>query len=202
MAWKVLQLSRCGAHKLMYEVYNLTKMAFADLSTISLRPFQISDVDDFFLWAGDEEVTRNLRWKTCGSKEEALAFIRNVCIPHPWRRSICLDHPSIGFVSVYPWSGDERHKADIGYAIGSSYWGQGITTKVLKIAVPQVFKDFPNLLRLQAFVDVENKASQRVLEKVGFTREGVLRKYTYFKGVVKDCAVYSFLSTDEILPGD
>ncbi|ESW19119.1 hypothetical protein PHAVU_006G098000 [Phaseolus vulgaris] len=177
-------------------------MESVDLSTIRLRPFKISDVDDFFLWAGDDEVTRNLLWKTCGSKEEALTFIRDVCIPHPWRRSVCHGDCSIGFVSVYPWSGDERHKADIGYAIGSSYWGQGIATKVLQIAVPQVFKDFPNLLRLQAFVDVDNKPSQRVLEKVGFIREGVLRKYTYFKGVLKDFVVYSFLSTEKILPGD
>ncbi|KAG2395201.1 hypothetical protein LR48_Vigan09g158400 [Vigna angularis] len=176
-------------------------MAPVDLSTISLRPFKISDVDDFFLWAGDDQVTRNLRWKTCGSKEEALAFIRDVCIPHPWRRSICLDC-SIGFISVFPWSGEERHKADIGYAIGRTYWGQGIATKALKIAVPQVFKDFPNLLRLQAFVDVENKASQRVLEKVGFIREGVLRKYICIKGVIKDSVLYSFLSTEEVLAGD
>ncbi|CAJ1960992.1 unnamed protein product [Sphenostylis stenocarpa] len=180
----------------------LTKMTYVDLSAISLRPFKTSDADDFLLWAGDDQVTRNLRWKTCGSREEALAFIRDVCIPHPWRRSICLDNCSIGFVSVYRWSGDERCKADIGYAIGRSYWGRGIATKVLKIAVPEVFKDFPDLLRLQAFVDVDNKASQRVLDKVGFMREGVLRKYTYFKGVVMDFVLYSFLSTDEISPDD
>ncbi|TKY61420.1 N-acetyltransferase YoaA [Spatholobus suberectus] len=173
-----------------------------DLSGISLRPFKMSDVGDFLLWAGDDQVTRNLRWKTCGSREEALAFIRDVCIPHPWRRSICLDDRSVGFVSVYRWSGDERCKADIGYAIATNYWGQGIATKALKIAVPQVFMDFPDLLRLQAFVDVENKASQRVLEKAGFLREGVLRKYTYLKGIVKDLVLYSFLSTDEIPPGD
>ena len=52
------------------------------------------------------------------------------------------------------------------------------------------------------FVDVENKASQRVLEKAGFLREGVLRKYTYLKGVVKDLVLYSFLSTDEITSCD
>ncbi|KAK7266874.1 hypothetical protein RIF29_19532 [Crotalaria pallida] len=76
-------------------------MAKVDLSRISLRPFKISDVDDFLLWAGDDRVTQNLRWKTCGSREEALEFIRDVCIPHPWRRSICLDDHSIGFISAF-----------------------------------------------------------------------------------------------------
>lgn len=171
-----------------------------DLSRISLRPFQLSDVDDFLLWAGDDQVTQNLRWKTCASKEEALAFLRDVCIPHPWRRSICLDDRSIGFVSVFRWSGDDRCRADIGYALAAKYWGHGIATKALKIAVLQVFKDLPDLLRLQAFTTVDNMASQRVLGKAGFQREGLLRKYTYLKGNLRDLVVFSFLSTDNPSP--
>ncbi|KAL2345757.1 hypothetical protein Fmac_007042 [Flemingia macrophylla] len=150
-------------------------MAKVDLYRISLRPFKMSDVDDFLLWAGDDNVTRNLRWKTCDSREEALTFIRDVCIPHPWRRSICLDDCSIGFISVYPWSGDDRYKADIGYAVATNFWGQGIATKALKTAVPQVFEDLPHLLRLQAFVDVQNKASQRVSSESSLTSKGLLR---------------------------
>jgi RimJ/RimL family protein N-acetyltransferase len=180
----------------------MTNMAKVDLSRISLRPFKLTDVDDFMLWAGDDEVTKNIRWKTCNSREEALTFIKDVCIPHPWRHSICLNDRSIGFVSVYPWSGDDRCKADIGYAVASNYWGQGIATKAIKIALSQVFNDFSDLLRLQAFTYVDNKASQRVLEKAGFLREGVLRKYTYIKGTIMDLAVFSFLSTDEIPPVD
>ncbi|KAG2694965.1 hypothetical protein I3760_08G168700 [Carya illinoinensis] len=172
-----------------------------DSSRISLRPFKLTDVDDFMLWAGDDQVTRNLRWKTTTSKEEALTFIKDVCIPHPWHRSICIDDRSIGFISVFPWSGDDRCKADIGYGIATKYWGQGITTRVVKIALSQVFKDFPDLVRLQAFLYVENKTSQRVLEKAGFQREGLLRKYTFVKGRLVDLLLYSVLSTDS-LPTD
>ncbi|KAM1994721.1 hypothetical protein ACFX16_010881 [Malus domestica] len=84
----------------------------------------------------------------------------------------------------------------MGYALAARCWGQGITTKAVKIALSQVFKDYPDLVRLQSFVAVENKASQRILEKVGFQREGVLRKYLYLKGDIKDMVVYSFLSSD------
>lgn len=62
---------------------HLSNMAEVDRSRISLRPFKLSDVDDFLLWAGDDQVTRHIRWKTCNSREEALIFIRDVCIPHP-----------------------------------------------------------------------------------------------------------------------
>lgn len=153
-------------------------------------------MDDLLLWAGDDRVTKSIRWKTLTSKEEALTFIREVCIPHPWRRSICIDDRSMGFVSVLPGSGDERCRAEIGYALAVEYWGQGIATEALRLAIPQVFKDFPEVLRLQAFAAVENLASQRVLEKAGFLKEGLLRKYCYVKGNLKDLVIYSFCSTD------
>ncbi|KAL0397614.1 UNVERIFIED_CONTAM: putative N-acetyltransferase YoaA [Sesamum calycinum] len=167
-----------------------------DPSRITLRPFKLSDADDMLVWAGDNRVTRSLRWKTLTSKDEALAFIEQACIPHPWRRSICIDDRSIGFVSVFPGSGDDRCRADLGYAIGVEYWGQGITTRAVKMATTQVFNDFPEIVRLQAFASVENKASQRVLERAGFVKEGLLRKYSYLKGSIQDLLVFSFLSTD------
>lgn len=46
----------------------------------------------------------------------------------------------------------------------------------VKAAVAEVFRDRLELERLEALVDVDNVASQRVLEKAGFTREGLLRK--------------------------
>lgn len=164
--------------------------------SIRLRPFELADVDDFMLWAGDDRVMKFVRWSTFTSKEEALVFIRDVCIPHPWRRSICIDGRSVGFVSVYPWSGDDRCKADVGYAVAREHWGKGIATRALRMAIPQVFERFPDVVRLQAFVGVENRASQRVVEKVGFQKEGTLRKYCYVKGEIKDLIVYSFLSSD------
>lgn len=167
-----------------------------DLSRITLRQFKPTDVDDFMSWAGDEQVTRSLRWNTFTSKEEALTYIKDICIPHPWRRSICLDDRSIGFVSIFPGSGDDRCRADIGYAIAVKYWGHGIAPMAVKIALSEIFKHFPDVVRLQAYVDVENKASQRVLEKCGFIQEGHLRRYTYFKGKIRDLYVYSILSAN------
>ena len=55
--------------------------------------------------------------------------------------------------------------------------GQGIATAALKMAVPNVFKEFPGLARLEAFLEVENQGSQKVLDKIGFLKEGLLRKY-------------------------
>ncbi|XP_059630418.1 uncharacterized protein LOC132273476 [Cornus florida] len=170
-----------------------------DSSRISVRPFKLSDADDFFSWAKDDRVTHYLRWKAIASREEALEYLKNVAMPHPWRRSICLDDHSIGYISIRPESGDNKHRAHIGYAIGAEYWGQGIVTMALKMAISSVFKEFSYLVRIEALVEVENKGSQRVLEKVGFQKEGFLRKYGFNKGEIRDMLMYSFLVSDNII---
>ena len=163
---------------------------------ITLRPYKESDADDFLGYAGDDQVTRFTRWNTFSCKEEALVYIKDFCIPHPYCRSVCVNDRSIGFVFIRQESGDDKCRAELGYAIAAKYWGQGVTTRALKMAISDGLRSFPDLVRLQARVDVENKASRRVLEKLGFLKEGVLRKYMYIKGKFIDLVVYSLLSTD------
>ncbi|XP_043703937.1 uncharacterized N-acetyltransferase p20 [Telopea speciosissima] len=169
-----------------------------DSSRISLRPFKLSDVDDIMEWAGDDRVTQFLRRETFKSRDEAFSFIKDVCIPHPWRRSICLDDRSIGYVSISPASGKDRCRADLGYALAAQYWGQGIVTIAVKMALASLLKDLPDVMRLQALADLENKASQRVLEKAGFLKEGILRKYFSLKGQIRDLVMYSFLAIETV----
>ncbi|XP_040375292.1 uncharacterized N-acetyltransferase p20-like [Rosa chinensis] len=144
-----------------------------DSSRISLRPFKLSDADDFLKWASDDRVTRYLRWNTITSGEEALTYIEKVCIPHPRRQSICLDDHCIGYVSVKPERGYDSCRAHVSYALSTDFWGKGIVTLALKMAISRVFKEFLFLVRIEALVEVENKGSQRVLEKVGFVKEGL-----------------------------
>ncbi|KAK2637631.1 hypothetical protein Ddye_025426 [Dipteronia dyeriana] len=51
-----------------------------------------------------------------------------------------------------------RCRDDVWYAVVEEFWGQEVATKAVKIALGEVFKDFPEVVRLQAYVDVENKA--------------------------------------------
>ncbi|KAK6791002.1 hypothetical protein RDI58_010083 [Solanum bulbocastanum] len=175
-----------------------------DSSRISLRPFRLTDADDILLWASDVRVTRFIRWDTLTTKEEALSFIKEVCIPQPWYLSICIDDRSIGFLWViHPAMSDclqekVNEAADIGYAIAVEYWGQGIATKALKMAIPQVFNDFPQIVKIIAYAVLENKASHRVLEKAGFHYERSLTLHGDFKeyGNKVVLVVYNLLSTN------
>ncbi|CAN8243655.1 unnamed protein product [Cochlearia groenlandica] len=96
-----------------------------------------------------------------------------MAIPYPWRRSISLLHDgrSIGYVSIVPHPSDGL-RANLGYIVAKEFWGPGIATAAVRIAVDQAFEVFPALVRIEAMVIVENKASHKVLEKVGFENEG------------------------------
>ncbi|WCJ37549.1 Acyl-CoA N-acyltransferases (NAT) superfamily protein [Euphorbia peplus] len=171
-----------------------------DPSRISLRHFKLHDADDFLKWCSNERVAKNVRWYPIKSREEALTHLEKEVIPHPWHYSICLDDRSIGYVAV--WKGTsiyEQHKANIGYAIGVDWWGQGITTIAVKMALRRVFQDLPGLIRLEGYTLKENVSSQRVLEKVGFQREGFLRKCFVVRGEIHNYCIFSFLSTDHVL---
>ncbi|XP_054804720.1 uncharacterized protein LOC129307828 [Prosopis cineraria] len=169
-----------------------------DASEISVRPFNPSDAEDVLKWAGDDRVTQYLRWSSLKTREEALSFIERVAMPHPWRRSICVNGRSVGYMSAKPGSGDDRCRAHISYALGVDHWGKGIVTEALRMAIPLVFKQFPYLYRIEALVDIDNKGSQTVLEKLGFVKEGLLRKYGFCKGQVRDFFIYSVLAADKV----
>ncbi|OVA15512.1 GNAT domain [Macleaya cordata] len=166
---------------------------------ISLRPFDLFDVDDFMVWATDDRVSHFCRWETYTSKEDALNYIKDIIIPHPWYKAICLKNKPIGAISVLPNIGEDRCRGEVGYVLASKHWGKGIATLAVKMVVDSIFKDWLHLERLEALVDVENLGSQRVLQKAGFQKEGVLRKYFIQKGRTRDMVMYSFLSTDSKL---
>ncbi|CAK7327079.1 unnamed protein product [Dovyalis caffra] len=54
------------------------------------------------------------------------------------------------------------------------------------MVISNVFNEFPEIERLEGYVDVENKASKMVLEKAGFLKEGMLRKYFAVKVCYQD----------------
>jgi len=81
---------------------------------------------------------------------------------------------------------------ELGYAILPSERGKGYGAEAATIMVDHLFLT-KDLVRVQAHTNTENKASQRVLEKVGFKREGVLRKLTFLRGAWTDFCIYSIL---------
>jgi ribosomal-protein-alanine N-acetyltransferase len=83
----------------------------------------------------------------------------------------------------------------IGYWVGQPYTGQGVMTAALRVLLPTLFGEL-NLHRIEAACIPTNNPSVRVLEKCGFTREGLARRYLCINGVWQDHLLYGMLHED------
>jgi RimJ/RimL family protein N-acetyltransferase len=98
------------------------------------------------------------------------------------------DGNRIGGITHFPaWS-----TLEIGYVLIPSERGKGYGTEAVKIMVDYLFLS-KDIVRVQAHADVRNVASQKVLEKAGFRREGIIRKFKFIRGEWRDAYLYSIL---------
>lgn len=85
--------------------------------------------------------------------------------------------------------------ASLGYWIGEKYSRNGYMKEALKLLIPSLFVDL-RLNRIEAATLEENIASKNLLKKIGFKKEGVLRKYLKINGTWRDHILYGLLEND------
>jgi len=86
-------------------------------------------------------------------------------------------------------------RAEVGYVLGRQYWGTGYMFEAMKALVDYAFEEL-GLRRLEAEIDPRNTASARLLERLRFTREGLLRERWNSKGEISDSGLYGLLRAD------
>lgn len=97
----------------------------------------------------------------------------------------------IGTIGYHLWS--PRHKrAEIGYDLHPDHWGKGYATEAVKAVIHYGFQEM-ELNRIGAVVFLENEASHKLLRKLGFEKEGILKEYMYQNGLAQDTILYSLL---------
>ena len=103
----------------------------------------------------------------------------------------------IGMVGLLGISNKDRH-AEVYLTIGEKeYRGKGLSTEILKILITYSFQNL-GLERLYAHNFIYNIASQKMFEKVGFIKEGVMRKHSFKNGRLEDINVYGLLKEEWI----
>jgi [ribosomal protein S5]-alanine N-acetyltransferase len=144
-----------------------------------LRKPRLDDAPVIFeSYARDPEVTRYLVWKPHKNLNETEQFL--YACEQLWQTgkdfayTIILkgDGSLVGMFGLHPMN----RKIEVGYALARPYWGKGYMTETLRTVIDWALKQ-PGIFRVQAFCDVENIASARVMEKAGMAREGLLRRY-------------------------
>lgn len=88
----------------------------------------------------------------------------------------------------------EMYRARIGYNLAYAHWGRGLATEAVRALVGFGCAPLP-LHRIEATTNLDNTGSMRVLAKVGFTQEGILRDYVYWRevGTFYDARLYALL---------
>ena len=97
----------------------------------------------------------------------------------------------IGNVNLYGFF-DANRRCDIGYALAQAHWGQGLLGEAMAAALAHGF-DTLDLNRVEADIDPRNAASAKVLERLGFVREGYMAERWLVNGEVCDTVFYGLL---------
>ncbi len=167
-------------------------MSFHELQ---YRSFEKKDAARLSEIANNPKIAQNMRdnFPHPYSLSDAKNFIRQISLQHDakvW--AVCLDEQLIGAIGIHPQQDVMRYSAEIGYWIAEEYWGRGITTQILSEMVPAIFETMP-LERIYAVVFESNPASIKVLEKVGFIKEGTLRRAIFKNGAFQDAEMMAIL---------
>jgi RimJ/RimL family protein N-acetyltransferase len=157
-------------------------MAFpAELFTarLRLRPPAGSDAAAVFRrYAHDPQVTRYLSWTPHRSIEETAEYLQRRARENA--AGACagyLIYARENGVLLGAVGGQiQGHFIQFGYCLARDAWGRGIATEAARVFVEAAIAQ-PPIWRVQAFCDVDNRASARVLEKSGLALEGTLRRY-------------------------
>lgn len=97
----------------------------------------------------------------------------------------------IGSCGYNHWS-RVHNRVEISYDLDYDYWGKGIMTTALRRITNFAFVKM-KVIRIQATVSTENEKSIKLLERVGFNREGIMGKYAVLHDREHDCYMYGFI---------
>ena len=170
------------------------------MARCTIRSWRWGDETALVRHANNRKVWQNLRdrFPHPYTKGDAQRYLQIMVEAVPETNFvIALDNELVGAVGFALGHDIERIGAEVGYWLGEDVWGRGIATAAVRTITRHAFATFP-LERLFAVPFVTNAASLRVLEKAGYTREGILRRSALKDGRVLDQAMYS-ITRPEVL---
>ncbi|PYE48313.1 GNAT family N-acetyltransferase [Paenibacillus barcinonensis] len=179
---------------------------------LDLRQMKETDAADLFQVWSDPEVARFMNISPFTAEQQAVEMIRMLADLAQKKQAIRFsimekESGTIMGSCGYNYFDFEQARAEIGYDLARAYWGKGYAAEAVSALLDRGFNSL-GLNRLEAKVDPRNVNSIRLLEKLGFTREGLLRAYEREEtgaeagtgsgsgGIFNDLYMYSRLASD------
>ena len=164
---------------------------------LRLRPVTSADAGALFALHSDARVLRYWDappWREAARAERFVTACRQMAEEGSGARVVvdrASDGAFLGWCGLSRWNPDHRSAA-LGYCFAEQAWGHGYATEAAGALLQWAFATL-DLNRVQAETDTRNLASARVLEKLGFRREGTLREDCVVDAEVSDSWVYGLL---------
>lgn len=161
-----------------------------------IRHWEIGDLESLVKYADNRNVAKNLtdKFPHPYTREDGLKFLEfaskagNIF-------AIEIDGEAVGGIGIFPQDDVHAKNAETGYWLAEPFWGRGIVTKAVKEIVEFAFKTY-DIERIFARPFGTNTASQKVLEKAGFTLEAKFEKTICKNGELLDELVYAIRRTE------
>lgn len=166
---------------------------------VCLRALREKDAPTLALLANNKKISDNLRdaFPHPYSLEDAIGFI-SACEHEEPVHTFAIEYNGefCGIIGLVNQMDVYRLSAELGYWLGEPFWNKGIVTKAVGLISKYAFEE-QSLIRLFSSVFAYNKASQRVLEKAGFTLEAIFKNSIYKRNEIHDEYRYCYLKQDK-----
>lgn len=182
------------------ENLNTSFTSFPQLTTenLILRETNLADASAIFEIFADNEITKYHDVETVTNLEQIRFLIERRATRFQnqqgirWGIARKEDNIIIGSCG---YSIKNAYQAEIGYELARKHWQKGLMTEALSAIIQWGFQTL-TLNRIEAFVMPENVASIKLLAKLEFVEEGLLREYGFWKGKFHDLKIFSLLKRD------
>ncbi|MGE8205603.1 GNAT family N-acetyltransferase [Heyndrickxia sp. NPDC080065] len=164
---------------------------------LRLREITENDAEAIFSYFSKDIVTKYYGQETFVSIEQAKKFVELFSKNFTDKRGIRWgierkeENGLIGTIGFNAWIPHHK-RAEIGYELHPDFWQKGYASEAAKKVLEYGIKEL-GLTRIGAVVFLENTASNQMLTKLGFQKEGVLKNYIYQNGVPHDTNVYGLV---------
>lgn len=171
------------------------KVISMETERLILRKFTMKDLKDFYEYARNENIGPKAGWRPHRNKIESRIILRTIINnKYIWAIYHKKDGKVIGSIGVHPDSKRDIEYYEgkaIGYVLSEEYWGQGLVVEAARELIQYCFNELGYKL-LSVYHYDYNIQSKRVIEKLGFKLEGIIRMGSRdYNGNIYDTYSYS-----------
>jgi [ribosomal protein S5]-alanine N-acetyltransferase len=161
----------------------------------NIRKWRVEDAADLAAALNNKNILNNLRdgLPYPYTEKDAEGYINAMLQSDEnttYAFAIAVEDKAIGSIGVFRKDNIHCRTAEMGYYVAEPFWGQGIGTSAIKQTCRYIFER-TDIIRIFAEPFAYNTASCRILEKSGFTCEGILRSNAIKNGQIIDMKMYS-----------